>query len=171
VGDRSPTVQAHARIPGLLASLTDNEALESYWLPTDGITTPADLAGFDGIWLSPGSPYRSEAGALHATTERFLCRYGLNPAYLQILVDAGLVVSGVDQAGDPRDRGAARPPVDGGHPVPARAVLRPPTWVHPLIRAFAAARAEAARSVIAVGRPAAVAGVAGVAGGPSGPAS
>ncbi|HET6742998.1 MAG TPA: hypothetical protein VFH76_28860 [Kribbella sp.] len=63
VGDRSPHVRSHARIPGLLAELEqrDHLDLDVYWVPTD---QPVD--GFDGIWLLPGSPYKSEAGAIQA---------------------------------------------------------------------------------------------------------
>jgi len=67
VGDRSPHVRSHTRIPGLLDVLREQHglALDTYWIPTDEVDG-TDLARFDGIWLLPGSPYRSEAGALHA---------------------------------------------------------------------------------------------------------
>ncbi|PZF99241.1 CTP synthase C-terminal region-related (seleno)protein [Micromonospora deserti] len=67
VGDRSPAVRAHTRVPALLAALRDQHEidLDAYWIPTDEV--PASrLDDFDGIWLLPGSPYRSEDGALHA---------------------------------------------------------------------------------------------------------
>ncbi|HEY9337345.1 MAG TPA: hypothetical protein VIQ79_23090 [Kribbella sp.] len=66
VGDRSPHVRSHARIPGLLAALEqrDHLDLDVYWVPTDEVDDA--LEGFDGVWLLPGSPYRSEAGALTA---------------------------------------------------------------------------------------------------------
>ena len=65
VGDRSPTVRAHARIPALLDSLREHDGLDldAYWIPTGEAT---DLGGFDAIWLLPGSPYASEAGAVAA---------------------------------------------------------------------------------------------------------
>jgi CTP synthase (UTP-ammonia lyase) len=65
VGDRSPNVRAHVRIPRLLATLADKDrlVLDAYWISTDAV---GDLSGFDAIWLVPGSPYRSEAGALAA---------------------------------------------------------------------------------------------------------
>ncbi|WP_328853444.1 hypothetical protein OG994_13345 [Micromonospora globbae] len=67
VGDRSPAVRAHVRVPALLAALRDRHGidLDAYWIPTEEATA-SRLDGFDGIWLLPGSPYRSEAGALHA---------------------------------------------------------------------------------------------------------
>ena len=70
VGDRSSSVVAHARIPGLIRALATgtDELIEPYWLHTTTITSPDDLAGFDGIWVVPGSPYASSAGALTAIT-------------------------------------------------------------------------------------------------------
>ncbi|GAA1268364.1 CTP synthase [Planotetraspora silvatica] len=65
VGDRSPNVQAHARIPSILGALHERDGLtlDAYWIPT---TEVENLEGFDGIWMLPGSPYRSEAGAVNA---------------------------------------------------------------------------------------------------------
>ncbi|WP_433244910.1 CTP synthase C-terminal region-related (seleno)protein [Actinomadura nitritigenes] len=66
VGDRSPNVQSHVRIPRLLEAVRERDGLlaEAYWIPTDEVG--AGLDGFDGVWLLPGSPYRSEAGVLTA---------------------------------------------------------------------------------------------------------
>lgn len=66
VGDRSPNVRAHARIPAIVESLRDREGLmlDAYWIPTQEATD--DLAGFDAIWLTPGSPYQSQEGAIAA---------------------------------------------------------------------------------------------------------
>jgi CTP synthase (UTP-ammonia lyase) len=68
VGDRSATVRAHQRIPGLLAALRDRHGLpvDGYWVPTPDAEPPGAVGGFDAVWLLPGSPYRSEAGALAA---------------------------------------------------------------------------------------------------------
>jgi CTP synthase (UTP-ammonia lyase) len=68
VGDRSPHVRAHGRIPGLVAALREQEglALDPYWIPSEDAVAPGSLDGFDGIWLAPGSPYRSEEGAVAA---------------------------------------------------------------------------------------------------------
>jgi len=64
VGDRSPHVVAHTRIPGILAAL-DGPAIEVYWVGT-GEVDADELAAFDGVWLVPGSPYASEDGAVEA---------------------------------------------------------------------------------------------------------
>jgi CTP synthase (UTP-ammonia lyase) len=65
VGDRSPSVRAHARIPQLLEALRrrDGLVLDPYWIPTE---EAGDLEGFDAIWVVPGSPYRSAEGAVEA---------------------------------------------------------------------------------------------------------
>ncbi|MBP2331038.1 CTP synthase (UTP-ammonia lyase) [Kibdelosporangium banguiense] len=65
IGDRSPSVLAHTRIPAQLALLAerDNLVVDPYWIPTEDVPS---LSEFDGIWLVPGSPYRSEAGAIEA---------------------------------------------------------------------------------------------------------
>ena len=66
VGDRSPHVRSHTRVPALLDRLRDRDHLDLdvYWVPT----SEADeaLKEFDGIWLLPGSPYQDEDGALTA---------------------------------------------------------------------------------------------------------
>ena len=66
VGDRSPHIQAHSRIPMLLASLRDDEGLplDTYWVRSPEVE--GGIAEFDAIWLVPGSPYRDEAGAVEA---------------------------------------------------------------------------------------------------------
>ncbi|BEL09071.1 CTP synthase [Actinoplanes sichuanensis] len=66
VGDRSPAVRAHNRIPDLLDVLRDEEDLDVYWVPTPDAEDPTTLRGFDGIWLVPGSPYRSPEGGITA---------------------------------------------------------------------------------------------------------
>ncbi|MGW7108766.1 CTP synthase C-terminal region-related (seleno)protein [Streptomyces xanthophaeus] len=71
VGDRSPHVTSHARIPLLLDALAarDGLVLDAYWIPTGDAAAEAAsgaLARFDAVWVLPGSPYASEAGALAA---------------------------------------------------------------------------------------------------------
>ncbi|MEV7598631.1 hypothetical protein AB0O91_14735 [Kitasatospora sp. NPDC089797] len=68
VGDRTPAVRSHARVPGLLDALAERDqlVLDAYWIPTGDAAAPGALDGFDAVWLLPGSPYRSEAGALAA---------------------------------------------------------------------------------------------------------
>ena len=67
VGDRSANVRAHGRIPGLIDALVAREsiALDPYWIATPDVAECA-LDGFDAIWLAPGSPYQTAAGAIAA---------------------------------------------------------------------------------------------------------
>jgi CTP synthase (UTP-ammonia lyase) len=67
VGDRSANVRAHARIPGLIDALLkrDSIALDPYWIATTD-AEECELSGFDAIWVAPGSPYESPAGAIAA---------------------------------------------------------------------------------------------------------
>jgi CTP synthase (UTP-ammonia lyase) len=70
VGDRSPQVRSHARIPALLDALRDRDGLDldAYWIPTEDAESAESggVEGFDAVWVLPGSPYRSEAGVLAA---------------------------------------------------------------------------------------------------------
>jgi len=63
-------VQAHARIPRLIRALATgtDEFIEVYWLNSTTITSPDDVAGFDGLWVVPGSPYANPDGVLAAVT-------------------------------------------------------------------------------------------------------
>ncbi|MFD8411264.1 hypothetical protein ACFV2Q_05795 [Streptomyces sp. NPDC059650] len=71
VGDRSPHVTSHTRIPLLLDALAsrDGLVLDAYWISTaeaEAEAASGALARFDAVWVLPGSPYASEAGALAA---------------------------------------------------------------------------------------------------------
>jgi CTP synthase (UTP-ammonia lyase) len=67
IGDRNPEVRAHAAIPRALAlSAGASFAVECRWQPTPSLArdAPERLAGLDGLWCVPGSPYASMDGAL-----------------------------------------------------------------------------------------------------------
>jgi CTP synthase (UTP-ammonia lyase) len=68
VGNRSQGVRAHARIPLLVEALRrrDGIVVDPYWIPSEDVEDAAALDGFDGIWVVPGSPYRSAEGAIAA---------------------------------------------------------------------------------------------------------
>lgn len=68
VGDRSPNVVAHTRIPRLLDALAERErlVLDAYWIPSEDAEAADAVHGFDAVWVVPGSPYRSQAGVLTA---------------------------------------------------------------------------------------------------------
>ncbi|GAA4687385.1 CTP synthase C-terminal region-related (seleno)protein [Phytohabitans rumicis] len=216
VGDRSPAVRSHVRIPHHLDALRQRDRidLDAYWIPTEDITSADALDGFDGIWLLPGSPYRNEDGAITAvraarergipflgtcagfqhalieyarnvcgltgaqhgetapdgddllivplacslvgheaavliepgslaerllgtnrTIERYLCAYGLDPRYLDVLRAGGVHFTGYGEEGEPR---IAELP---DHPFFLATLFQPELApdLHPLIRAFATA--------------------------------
>lgn len=102
VGDRSPNVRSHARIPPLLAALRarDHLDLDAYWIPTDEVDEET-IAGFDGVWLLPGSPYRSEEGALTAVRvarERGIPFLGTCGGFQHALLEYGRDVCGMTTA-------------------------------------------------------------------------
>ncbi|KUO12755.1 glutamine amidotransferase-related protein [Streptomyces sp. DSM 15324] len=68
VGDRSPHVVSHTRVPLLLDALAarDRLVLDAYWISSEDAEAPDAVRGFDAVWVLPGSPYRSEAGVLAA---------------------------------------------------------------------------------------------------------
>ena len=69
VGDFYPEFHSHRATNEALrhAAAGMGLALQSEWLPTPVVESePDQLAAYDGIWLSPGSPYRSMEGALRA---------------------------------------------------------------------------------------------------------
>jgi CTP synthase (UTP-ammonia lyase) len=71
IGDFDPERDVHAATEAAIRATAGALALEVelQWLPTDTLGEPgADerLRQFDGLWCSPGSPYRSMSGALAA---------------------------------------------------------------------------------------------------------
>jgi CTP synthase (UTP-ammonia lyase) len=105
VGDRSPNVRAHTRIPALLTALAERDrlVLDAYWIPTEDAEGAEEaLAGFDAIWLLPGSPYRSEAGALAAARtarERGIPFLGTCAGFQHALLEYARNVCGLASAG------------------------------------------------------------------------
>ncbi|NRQ40372.1 hypothetical protein HII36_52430 [Nonomuraea sp. NN258] len=110
VGDRSPGVRSHARVPLLVEALLERDgiALDPYWIPT---TDTHDLDGFDGIWLLPGSPYRSEEGAVRAARtarEHGIPFLGTCAGFQHMLLEYARTVCGVAAAAHAEnDPGAA----------------------------------------------------------------
>jgi CTP synthase (UTP-ammonia lyase) len=71
VGDFSAGVKAHKAIPIALAMAAEDAkcAVEFEWLATPSLAENIDYAGkFDGLWLTPASPYSSMKGALDVIT-------------------------------------------------------------------------------------------------------
>lgn len=68
VGDHSDTVLAHQAIPLAIddAAAVLDIVVQYDWLDTPTITSADDLAGYDAIWVVPGSPYKNAEGAFTA---------------------------------------------------------------------------------------------------------
>ncbi|MFE0511071.1 hypothetical protein [Streptomyces sp. NPDC058964] len=104
VGDRSPHVRSHARVPALLDALRERDGLDldAYWIPTEDASDEASLAAFDAIWVLPGSPYRSEAGALAAirtAREQRIPFLGTCAGFQHVLLEYARDVCGLGTAG------------------------------------------------------------------------
>lgn len=101
------------------------------------------LAGQNMTVHLGGGTIASKAYARSTTTERYYCNFGLNPDYLERIVDAGLTVSGTDQDGEPRILEL------GSHPFFVATLFVPqmssaPGAPHPLVSAFLRAAHERA---------------------------
>lgn len=103
VGDRSQGVRAHARIPLLVEALRrrDGIVLDPYWIPSEEAEDAAALDGFDGIWVVPGSPYRSAEGAVAAARrarERGIPFLGTCGGFQHAILMLARDVAGIDGA-------------------------------------------------------------------------
>jgi len=65
VGDENNSLPSHREVNAVRGML--GEDVGAAWLATDG-PWAGDLAGFDGIWLVPGSPYADDSAAYAAAT-------------------------------------------------------------------------------------------------------
>jgi CTP synthase (UTP-ammonia lyase) len=63
VGDENDAYPSHREINAVRNML--GEDVDTQWVPTDGDRV-RDLEGFDGVWLTPGSPYADDAAAYDA---------------------------------------------------------------------------------------------------------
>jgi CTP synthase (UTP-ammonia lyase) len=100
VGDRSPTVRAHGRIPLVVDALRrrDGLVLDPYWIPSEAA---GDLHGFDGIWVVPGSPYRDPeqvVGAIAAAREHGIPFLGTCGGFQHAILDLARSLAGVPDA-------------------------------------------------------------------------
>jgi CTP synthase (UTP-ammonia lyase) len=70
VGDRDRGKHSHWATEAALfhAAARVGANVEPHWIPTTSVSADAErrLAGFDGIWGAPGSPFASAAGMLRA---------------------------------------------------------------------------------------------------------
>jgi len=69
IGDYDSESPAHRAVMTALGHAADSLSikLDVGWLPTESMLEPEsleDLERYDGLWVSPGSPYKSLDGAL-----------------------------------------------------------------------------------------------------------
>jgi CTP synthase (UTP-ammonia lyase) len=111
VGDRSPSVRAHGRIPLLIDALRrrDGLVLDPYWIPS---TEAEDLTGFDGIWVVPGSPYEDPdkvVDAIKVAREQEIPFLGTCGGFQHAILELARDLAGIEgashaeyEAADPR---------------------------------------------------------------------
>ncbi|WP_405009830.1 glutamine amidotransferase-related protein [Kitasatospora sp. NBC_01539] len=108
VGDHGKA-PAHPRLDAIRAEL----GVDSEWVPTDTITGPESLAGFDGIWVVPGSPYENKDGVLAAirlARETGIPYLGTCGGFQHALIEYARTVVGLEDADDVQyDPDAATP--------------------------------------------------------------
>lgn len=67
VGDFDSGYQPHAATNAAISHVVSaGMAVDASWLPTPSLESPDALEGFHGLWVAPGSPYKSLVGALSA---------------------------------------------------------------------------------------------------------
>ncbi|MCK2219440.1 hypothetical protein MF672_037430 [Actinomadura sp. ATCC 31491] len=113
VGDRSPSVRSHVRVPLVMQAVREHDgiALDPYWIPTTDVAGLDALDGFDGVWLLPGSPYRDEAGAIEAVRaarEGGVPFLGTCAGFQHMLLEYARHVCGLDVAHAENEPGGAR---------------------------------------------------------------
>jgi len=65
IGDHDPQRSSHAALDEALSHVPFG--ITATWIATDELAhLPERLADVDGLWIAPGSPYRSFDGALRA---------------------------------------------------------------------------------------------------------
>ena len=105
VGEYDPTFPPHAAVNANIAQVAAARGIDvrAEWLATDAIAADgtARLAAFDAIWISPGSPYRSLAGALTAiryARERDVPLLGTCGGFQHVVLEYGRHVMGLVDA-------------------------------------------------------------------------
>ncbi len=67
VGDFDPEFQPHAATNTAIGHVVSaGLAVEAQWLPTSLLESSSALEGFHGLWVAPGSPYKSLFGTISA---------------------------------------------------------------------------------------------------------
>lgn len=116
VGDRSPNVVSHTRIPLLLDALATRErlVLDAYWIPSEEAGEAGAVDGFDAVWVVPGGPYRSESGVLAAirtARERGIPFLGTCAGFQHALLEFARTVCGLTGAAHAETDPSAKEPL------------------------------------------------------------
>lgn len=121
VGDRDPSSVAHRAIPVALekAAASIGVGVEPTWVGTETIDPAApSLAEFGGVWVVPGSPYRSMEGALAAirfARERGVAFLGTCGGFQHAVLECAHALWGIERP--------AHAETDPGAPEPVVALL------------------------------------------------
>lgn len=117
IGDYDASKTAHVAIPQALerAREAKRSHLEWKWIGTDRVLDPREmLADFDGIWVTPGSPYVEMNGALAAirhARERGLPLLGTCGGFQHALIEFARNVAGIAGADHAETNTQAADPV------------------------------------------------------------
>ncbi|MET0131987.1 MAG: hypothetical protein ABW215_00185 [Kibdelosporangium sp.] len=107
VGDRSADVSSHRCIEEIIPHLE----IEVDWVPSETVTDA--IAGYDGIWVIPGSPYADKEAVLLAiriARETGIPYLGTCGGFQHALIEYGRSVLGFEDANDVQyDPDAATP--------------------------------------------------------------
>ncbi len=106
VGDRSPHVAAHGKIIEILGRYAD---VDAYWLETTDIDA-LEIAAFDGVWATPGSPYADEGGvvsAIQTAREQEIPFLGTCGGFQHAMLEYARNVAGLPAAWHAESRDAA----------------------------------------------------------------
>lgn len=120
VGDFNPTVRAHNAIPRALNMINDKSFIVTFtWLPTPVLENNSEelLPKYEGIWLTPASPYESMNGALNSVKyarENNVPFLGTCGGFQHMLVEYARNVLGLDRADHQESNPDAEMPVISG---------------------------------------------------------
>jgi CTP synthase (UTP-ammonia lyase) len=120
VGDFNPAVRAHNAIPRALDMINDESFLATFtWLPTPVLEENYKelLSKYDGIWLTPASPYESMTGALNSVKyvrENNIPFLGTCGGFQHLLVEYARNVLGLNRADHQESNPDAEMPVISG---------------------------------------------------------
>lgn len=102
VGDFDADSHPHAATNSALAHVAAaGLSVEPLWLPTSSLESPSALDGVHGLWVAPGSPYKSLLGALsaiRAAREQSIPLLGTCGGFQHIVIEYARHVLGLSDA-------------------------------------------------------------------------